>query len=48
VTRGEDLKKEEIARIVLAILDEMERRFERTPRSFIYTLTKDGEFRRYR
>ena len=36
MTYRQDLKKEE-----------MERRFEATPRPFIYTVSKNGEFREY-
>ncbi len=47
LTYRNDLRKEEIVEIVLAHVEEMERRFKATPRPFIYTVTKDGEFREY-
>ena len=43
----QDLKKREIAELVLSALQDMEELFERTPRPFIYTISKDGEFRQY-
>lgn len=43
----QDLKKQEIAEIVLSALDRMEEIFGRTRRPFIYTISKDGDFRRY-
>lgn len=43
----QDLKKAEIAEMVLSALEDMEELFERTPRPFIYTVSKDGEFREY-
>lgn len=43
----QDLKKLEIAQMVLAALEDMEALFESTPRPFIFTMAKDGEFRRY-
>ncbi len=47
LTYKQSLKKPEIAEIVLATLEEMEAKFERTPRPFIYTVSKDGEFKEY-
>jgi hypothetical protein len=47
LTYKQDLKKEEIAALITENLDEMERRFEETPRPFIYTVSKSGEFREY-
>ncbi len=48
LTYSQDLKKHEIAQIVLSTLEEMEEKFRKTPRPFIiYTVSKDGEFRRY-
>jgi predicted nuclease of predicted toxin-antitoxin system len=47
LTYKQDLKKEEIVALIAATLDEMERRFETTPRPFIYTVSKSGEFREY-
>ncbi|AHY45618.1 Hypothetical Protein RradSPS_0335 [Rubrobacter radiotolerans] len=44
----EDLKKSEIAEMILSFLEEMESLFERTPRPFIYTVTKNGDFKQYR
>ena len=43
----QDLRKAQIADIVLSALKEMEELFELTPRQFIYTVSKDGEFREY-
>lgn len=43
----QNLKKPEIAEMVLSALEDMEELFERTPRPFIYTVSKDGEFREY-
>ena len=48
LTYRQDLKKPEIAEIVLSALEDMEDLFKKTPRPFIYTVSKDGEFRRYR
>jgi hypothetical protein len=47
LTYKQDLKKQEILDLILRTLDEMERRFEETPRPFIYTVSKSGEFREY-
>jgi predicted nuclease of predicted toxin-antitoxin system len=47
MTYRQDLKKEEIVALISATLEEMERRFETTPRPFIYTVSKSGEFREY-
>jgi PIN like domain len=47
LTYKNDLKKAEIVRIVLDNIEEMEEKFRTTPRPFIYTVTKAGEFRKY-
>lgn len=47
LTYKQDLKKEEIAEIVLGALEGMEEKFEQTPTPFIYTVSKDGEFKKY-
>jgi hypothetical protein len=47
LTYKNDLKRPEIIRIVLDHIAEMEEKFRTTPRPFIYTVTKDGEFRLY-
>lgn len=47
LTYKQDLKKEEIVALIVENLEEMERRFEETPRPFIYTVSKGGEFRGY-
>ena len=47
VTYRQDLKKDEIFALIYSTLEEMERRFENTPRPFIYTVSKSGEFREY-
>ncbi len=47
LTYKQDLKKEEILALISENLGEMERRFESTPRPFIYTVSKNGEFREY-
>jgi predicted nuclease of predicted toxin-antitoxin system len=47
MTYRQDLKKEEIVALISATLEDMERRFEATPRPFIYTVSKSGEFREY-
>lgn len=47
LTYKQDLKKEEIVLLIASTLEEMERRFETTPRPFIYTVNKSGEFREY-
>jgi hypothetical protein len=39
--------KPEIVRMVFDHLPEMERRFNTTQRPFIYTVSKNGEFREY-
>lgn len=41
------LKKHEIVDLIASTLEEMERLFEQTPRPFIYTVNKNGEFREY-
>jgi predicted nuclease of predicted toxin-antitoxin system len=43
----QDLKKIEVAELVLSVLEDMEQIFDRTERPFIYTVSKSGEFRRY-
>lgn len=47
LTYRNDLKRDEIARVVLASIDAIEEKFRTTPRPFIYTVSKDGEFREY-
>jgi hypothetical protein len=47
LTYKQDLQKPEIVRMVFDYLPEMERRFKTTPRPFIYTVSKNGEFREY-
>lgn len=47
LTYKNDLKKEEIVRIVLDNIEGMEEKFRTTPKPFLYTVTKDGEFRLY-
>jgi len=47
MTYRQDLKKEEIVALISSTLEEMERKFEATPRPFIYTVSKGGEFREY-
>ncbi len=47
LTYKQDLRKEEIVVLISSNLEEMERRFESTPRPFIYTVSKGGEFREY-
>lgn len=43
----QNLQKSEIAEMVLGALEDMEDLFRKTPRPFIFTMSKDGEFRRY-
>lgn len=47
LTYKQDLQKPEIVRMVFDYLPEMERLFNRTPRPFIYTVTKNGHFTEY-
>ena len=47
MTYRQDLKKGEIVVLISSTLEEMERRFEETPKPFIYTVSKSGEFREY-
>lgn len=47
LTYKQDLKKEEIVALISSNLEEMERRFEETQRPFIYTVSKNGEFKEY-
>jgi hypothetical protein len=47
LTYKQDLSKLEIANLILSLLEEMEKRFQKTPRPFIYTVSKAGQFRRY-
>ncbi len=47
LTYRNDLTKPEIVRIVLDNIEAMEKKFRMTPRPFIYTVTRDGEFRLY-
>lgn len=44
----QNLKKSEIAEMVLGALEDMEDLFKKTPRPFIFTMTKGGEFNRYK
>ena len=43
----QDLKRQEIAEMVLNAIEDMEALFETTERPFIFTMSKDGQFRRY-
>ena len=43
----QDLKKREIAQILLSTLEDMEEIFASTRRPFIYTIDKQGEFKQY-
>jgi hypothetical protein len=47
LTYKNDLKRPEIIQIVLDNIEEMEEKFRTTERPFIYTVTKNGEFRHY-
>jgi hypothetical protein len=47
MTYRQDLQKEEIVALISSTLEERERRFKATPRPFIYTVSKNGEFREY-
>ncbi len=47
LTYKQDLKKEEIVALIAENLEEMERKFRMTPRPFIYTVSKNGEFKEY-
>jgi len=47
LTYRNDLKRDEISRVVLDSIDAIEEKFRTTPRPFIYTVSKDGEFREY-
>lgn len=47
LTYRQDLKKAEIVALISENLAEMERRFEETQRPFIYTISKNGEFKEY-
>jgi predicted nuclease of predicted toxin-antitoxin system len=42
----QDLKKFEIAALILAVLEEIETKFKQTARPFIYTVNKTGGFKR--
>lgn len=46
LTYRNDLKRGEIAQLVLDTIEEMEEKFRTTPRPFIYTVAGYGEFRR--
>jgi len=46
LTYRNDLKRAEIAQLVLETIEEMEEKFRTTPRPFIYTVAGNGEFRR--
>ncbi len=47
LTYQSDLTKPEIVQIVLDNIEKMEEKFNTTPRPFIFTVTKDGELRKY-
>lgn len=47
LTYKNDIEKPEIIQIVLDNIEEMEEKFRTTERPFLYTVTKDGEFRHY-
>jgi hypothetical protein len=47
LTYKQDLDKPEIVRMVFDYLPEMEQRFKTTRRPFIYTVSKNGEFKEY-
>lgn len=47
LTYRQDLRKPEIVKMVFDYLPGMEQRFKTTPRPFIYTVSKNGEFREY-
>lgn len=47
LTYKNDLKRPEIIQLVLDNIEEMEEKFRTTERPFLYTVTKDGEFRHY-
>jgi len=46
-TYKNDLKRHEIVQMILANIEQIEEKFNTTPRPFIYTVSKDGEFREY-
>jgi hypothetical protein len=46
LTYRNDLKRAEIAQLVIDNIEEMEEKFRTTPRPFIYTVAGSGEFRR--
>jgi len=47
LTYKQDMKRAGIIQIVLDNIEEMEEKFRTTSRPFLYTVTKDGEFRHY-
>ena len=47
MTYKQDLVKNEILALIASNLGEMEQKFETTPRPFIYTVSKSGEFREF-
>jgi hypothetical protein len=47
LTYRQDMKRAGIIQIVLDNIEEMEKKFRTTPKPFLYTVTKDGEFRLY-
>lgn len=47
LTYKQDTKRAGIIQIVLDNIEEMEEKFRTTPRPFLYTVTKNGEFRHY-
>ena len=46
LTYKQDLTKTDILAMIISVLEKMETLFRTTPRPFIYTLSKDGEFRK--
>ncbi len=46
LTYKQDLTKTDILAVVVSVLEKMEALFSTTPRPFIYTVNKDGEFRK--
>lgn len=47
LTYKQPLTKEEITQMILENIEEMKRRFRQTPRPFIYTVSRRGQFREY-
>jgi predicted nuclease of predicted toxin-antitoxin system len=46
LTYKQDLTKTDILAVIVSVLEKMEALFSTTPRPFIYTVNKDGEFRK--